>query len=104
MSKADNKTIGVRVGVKSGGCAGMSYSMEYAQDKKKNDEVIEHKGVKVLIDPGKSFDKDLYALSEKQVKKVPTVCGSLREAMEALDKDRSFLTQGNVFAWNWNGF
>ena len=35
MSNADNKTIGVRVGVKSGGCAGMSYSMEYAQDKKK---------------------------------------------------------------------
>ena len=54
-------------------------------------------GIKNKIDPGKSFDKDLYALSEKQVKKVPTVCGSLREAMEALDKDRSFLTQGNVF-------
>ena len=34
---------------------------------------------------------------EKQVKKVPTVCGSLREAMEALDKDRNFLKQGNVF-------
>ena len=39
MTNADNKTIGVRVGVKSGGCAGMSYSMEYATDKKKNDEV-----------------------------------------------------------------
>ena len=51
MSNADNKTIGVRVGVKSGGCAGMSYSMEYAKDKKKNDEVIEDKGVKVFIDP-----------------------------------------------------
>ena len=51
MSKADNKTIGVRVGVKSGGCAGMSYSMEYAKDKRKNDEVIEDKGVKVFIDP-----------------------------------------------------
>ena len=34
MSNADSKTIGVRVGVKSGGCAGMSYSMEYAKDKK----------------------------------------------------------------------
>ena len=51
MSTADNKTIGVRVGVKSGGCAGMSYSMEYAKDKKTNDEVIEDKGVKVFIDP-----------------------------------------------------
>ena len=51
MSDADNKTIGVRIGVKSGGCAGMSYSMEYAKDKKANDEVIEDKGVKVFIDP-----------------------------------------------------
>ena len=38
MSKADNKTIGVRVGVKSGGCAGMSYMMEYAKEAKKNEE------------------------------------------------------------------
>ena len=51
MSKADNKTIGVRVGVKSGGCAGMSYVMEYAQEIKPNEEIIEDKGVKVLIDP-----------------------------------------------------
>ena len=51
MSKADSNTIGVRVGVKSGGCAGMSYVMEYAKDKKKNDEVIEEKGVKGFIDP-----------------------------------------------------
>ena len=51
MSNADNKTIGVRIGVKSGGCAGMSYSMEYAIDKKANDEIIEDKGVKVFIDP-----------------------------------------------------
>ena len=50
MSKADNSTIGVRVGVKSGGCAGMSYMMEYAKETKKNEEVIEDKGVKVFID------------------------------------------------------
>ena len=50
MSKADNSTIGVRVGVKSGGCAGMSYIMEYANEAKKNEEVIEDKGVKVFID------------------------------------------------------
>jgi iron-sulfur cluster assembly protein len=49
MSHADNLTIGVRVGVQSGGCAGMSYIMEYA--KEANEEVIEDKGVKVLIDP-----------------------------------------------------
>ena len=51
MSSADNKTIGVRVGVKSGGCAGMSYIMEYAKSINPNEEVIEEKGVKVLIDP-----------------------------------------------------
>jgi glutamine synthetase len=54
-------------------------------------------GIKNKIDPGKSLDKDLYALSEKEVKKVPTVCGSLREALESLDRDRAFLKQGNVF-------
>ena len=51
MSKAEDSTIGVRVGVKSGGCAGMSYIMEYAKDIKPNEEVIEDKGVKVFIDP-----------------------------------------------------
>ena len=50
-SNADNTAIGVRVGVQSGGCAGMSYIMEYAKEIKANEEVIEDKGVKVLIDP-----------------------------------------------------
>ena len=50
MSTADDNTIGARVGVKSGGCAGMSYMMEYAKEAKKNEEVIEDKGVKVFID------------------------------------------------------
>ena len=51
MSKAENSAIGVRVGVKSGGCAGMSYVMEYANEIKPNEEVIEEKGVKVFVDP-----------------------------------------------------
>ena len=51
MSKAGSSAIGVRVGVKSGGCAGMSYIMEYAKEIKPNEEIIEQKGVKVLIDP-----------------------------------------------------
>ena len=51
MSSAEKDSLGVRVGVKSGGCAGMSYVMEYAKEKNPNDEVIEDKGVKVLIDP-----------------------------------------------------
>ena len=51
MSSADSTAIGVRIGVKSGGCAGMSYVMEYAKDIKPNEEIIEDKGIKVLIDP-----------------------------------------------------
>ena len=52
MSKDENKSLGVRVGVKSGGCAGMSYIMEYAKEINPNDEVIVDNGVKVFIDPG----------------------------------------------------
>ena len=52
MSAADNSTIGVRVGVKSGGCAGMSYVMEYTKAINPNDEIIEDKGVKLFVDPG----------------------------------------------------
>jgi len=51
MSNAEKNAIGVRVSVKSGGCAGMSYVMEYAKEVKPNEEVIEDKGVKVFIDP-----------------------------------------------------
>ena len=51
MATAKEPIVGVRVGVSSGGCAGMSYVMEYAKKTNPNDEVIEDKGVKVLIDP-----------------------------------------------------
>ena len=51
MSQAKEPILGLRVGVASGGCAGMSYVMEYAKKLNPNDEVIEDKGVKVLIDP-----------------------------------------------------
>ena len=47
----DKTSLGVRIGVKSGGCAGMSYVMEYAKSQNPNDEMIEDKGVKVFIDP-----------------------------------------------------
>ena len=50
MASAEKNSIGVRVGVKSGGCAGMSYVMEYTKEINPNDEVIEDKGVKVFID------------------------------------------------------
>ena len=50
MANAEKDFIGVRVSVKSGGCAGMSYVMEYTKDLNPNDEVIEDKGVKVFVD------------------------------------------------------
>ena len=52
MNDAEKDFIGVRVSVKSGGCAGMSYVMQYAKEQNPNDEVIEDKGVKVFVDPG----------------------------------------------------
>tara|TARA_Y100001970_G_scaffold292820_1_gene435982 strand:+ start:368 stop:703 length:336 start_codon:yes stop_codon:yes gene_type:complete len=50
MSVAEKNSIGVRVGVKSGGCAGMSYIMEYTNEINPSDEIIEDKGVKLFID------------------------------------------------------
>jgi len=52
ISNDETKSVGVRVGVKSGGCAGMSYVMEYAKEINPTDEIIEDKGVKVFIDTG----------------------------------------------------
>jgi len=51
MARADKPVAGVRVGVKNGGCAGMEYTMEYAEVVKPTDEVVEDKGVKILVDP-----------------------------------------------------
>jgi glutamine synthetase len=54
-------------------------------------------GIKNKIHPGAAMDKNLYDLPAEELKKVPAVCGSLREALEALDQDRAFLTAGGVF-------
>jgi iron-sulfur cluster assembly protein len=51
MKRADSEIIGLRVGVKNGGCAGQSYTVEYAHEIRPADEVVEDKGVKILIDP-----------------------------------------------------
>ncbi len=52
LAAGSGKAIeGVRIGVKNGGCAGMEYTMEYAEEVGKADEVVEDKGVRVLIDP-----------------------------------------------------
>ncbi|WP_262028939.1 type I glutamate--ammonia ligase [Microvirga sp. Mcv34] len=54
-------------------------------------------GILNKIDPGQAMDKDLYDLPPRELKKIPTVCGSLREALASLDKDRAFLKAGGVF-------
>ena len=54
-------------------------------------------GIKNKIDPGPSSDKDLYDLPPEELAQIPTVCGSLREALQELEKDHDFLLAGNVF-------
>jgi glutamine synthetase len=54
-------------------------------------------GILNKIDPGPAMDKDLYDLPPRELKKIPTVCGSLREALASVDKDRGFLKAGGVF-------
>ena len=54
-------------------------------------------GIKNKMHPGDAMDQDLYELSPNELKDIPTVCGSLREALNALDIDREFLTKGGVF-------
>jgi iron-sulfur cluster assembly protein len=51
MSRSDRPVEALRIGVKNGGCAGMEYTMEWAERQEKLDEVVEDKGVKILIDP-----------------------------------------------------
>ena len=55
-------------------------------------------GIKNRIHPGEAMDKDLYDLPPEELKGIPTVCGSLREAMGALEADNEFLLAGDVFS------
>ena len=74
MAKAENPYIGLRVGVKNGGCAGQEYVLEYAEAADPLDEVVEDKGVTILIEPkailfliGSEIDYEVSKLSAKFV-------------------------------------
>ena len=54
-------------------------------------------GIENRIHPGEPMDKDLYDLPPAELKEIPHVCASLRDALDSLDKDRAFLKKGNVF-------
>jgi iron-sulfur cluster assembly protein len=85
MNEAESRVIGLRVGVKKGGCAGMEYVMDYATEQGPIDEVVEDKGVRILIDPkavlfllGTQIDFIEEKLAEKFVFKNPNqtdACG-----------------------------
>lgn len=85
MAKADQPYVGLRVGVKNGGCAGQEYVLEYAEAAAPLDEVVEDKGVTVLIDPkavlfliGTEIDYETTKLASKFVFRNPNetdACG-----------------------------
>ncbi|MBC6983263.1 iron-sulfur cluster assembly accessory protein [Caulobacter sp. 17J80-11] len=85
MARADKPYVGLRVGVKNGGCAGQEYILEYAETAAPLDEVVEDKGVTVLIDPkavlfliGTVIDYETTQLASKFVFKNPNetdACG-----------------------------
>ena len=85
MAKADKPAVGIRVGVKNGGCAGQEYTFAYAESIEPLDEVVEDKGVTILIDPkailfliGSEIDYETTKLASKFVFRNPNqtdACG-----------------------------
>ena len=85
MARADEDYVGLRVGVKNGGCAGQEYILEYATEQQALDEVVEDQGVKILVEPkavlflvGSVIDYETSKLSSKFVFRNPNetdACG-----------------------------
>lgn len=85
MERAEKPYAGLRVGVKNGGCAGQEYVLEYADSANPLDEVVEEKGVRILIDPkavlfliGSEIDYEVTRLASKFVFRNPNetdACG-----------------------------
>ncbi len=85
LAKADKAHAGLRVGVKNGGCAGQEYILEYAAEQGPLDEVVEDKGVRILVEPasvlfllGSQIDYESSKLSSKFVFRNPNetdACG-----------------------------
>src|SRR5476651_1063176 len=99
MARAEKPVAGIRVGVKNGGCAGQEYTMEYADAIKPTDEVVEDKGVKILVDPkavlfllGTEMDYKTEKLSAQFVFKNPnqtSACGCGESVQLTPAKDES---------------
>jgi iron-sulfur cluster assembly protein len=99
MDRAEKPYAGLRVGVKNGGCAGQEYILEYAEAAAPLDEVVEDKGVRILIDPkailfliGSQIDYETTRLSSKFVFHNPNEtdacgCGESVTIVPALDAD-----------------
>ncbi len=83
METAQKPLLGLRVGVKNGGCAGMSYTVEFAEEAGPLDEIVEDKGVKLLVDPkammfllGTEMDFEASTVSSSFVFRNPNQVGS----------------------------
>lgn len=102
VAGADRPVVGLRVGVTKGGCAGMTYQVEYADSVRPGDEVVEEKGVRVLVDPaavlfllGTEMDFKVDKLTAQFVFRNPnetSSCGCGESVQLTPAADRSALT------------
>jgi iron-sulfur cluster assembly accessory protein len=82
MAMTDKPVLGVRVGVTQQGCSGMSYKMEYAEDERPGEEIIEDKGVKVFVEPTATMFLQCFSLARRwigwKISSSPGSCSIIR--------------------------